>query len=41
MDTLQKSDSIDCMVCGHSLAGIAGLNPGGMDVCLLRMFCFV
>ena len=24
-------------ICGHSLAGIAGLNPdGGMDFCLLR-----
>jgi hypothetical protein len=29
-------------VCGHSLAGIAGLNSTvGMDVCLLWVFCVV
>jgi hypothetical protein len=27
-------------VCGHSLAGNAGLNPAeGMDACLFRMLC--
>jgi len=30
------------VVCGRSLAGIAGSNPsGGMDVCLLRVLCVV
>jgi hypothetical protein len=30
------------VVCGRSLAGIADSNPvGGMDVCLLRVLCFV
>ena len=29
-------------VCGLSFAGIVGLNPaGGMDVCFLRVLCFV
>ena len=27
-------------VCGRSLAGVAGSNlAGGVDVCLLRVFC--
>ena len=29
-------------ICDRPLAGIAGLNPTGvMDICLLRMLCFV
>jgi hypothetical protein len=29
-------------VCRRSFAGIVSLNPaGGMDVCLLRVLCFV
>jgi len=30
------------LICGLSLPGIVGLNPaGGMDVCLLGVFCVV
>jgi len=28
-------------VCGSWFAGISGSNPGGMDVCILRVLCVV
>jgi hypothetical protein len=31
---------VQSKVCGHSVAGITGLNPAeGMDVCLLGLLC--
>jgi hypothetical protein len=37
---IQMAAPFRLWVCGHSLAGIAGLNPiGGMDICLLWILC--